>query len=102
MGGKEFRTGLELLALRDGIEACECPVRWVHSDAMLANSLIKGHQRWQLDIFSQNKCRWRLVYDQMFESAKRRKGLGIQALEDAVCLDFRPDLWGDLDPQATK
>ena len=44
MGGKEFRTGLELLALRDGIEACECPVRWAHSDAMLANSLTKGHE----------------------------------------------------------
>ncbi|CAK0802961.1 unnamed protein product [Prorocentrum cordatum] len=27
MGGKEFRTGLELLASRNGIEACECPVR---------------------------------------------------------------------------
>ena len=50
----------------------------------------------------QNKCRWRLVYDQMLESAKRRKGFGIQALEDAVCLDFRPDLWGDLDSQAVK
>ena len=97
MGGKEFRTGLELLALRDGIEACECPVRWVHSDAMLANSLTKGHERWQLDLFFQNKCRWRLVYDQLFESAKRRKGLGIQALEEVVRLDFRPDLWGDLD-----
>ena len=73
MGGKEFKTDLELLALRDGIEACECPVRWVHSDAMLANSLTKGHERWQLDLFVQNKCRWRLVYDQMFESAKRRR-----------------------------
>ncbi|CAK0818505.1 unnamed protein product, partial [Prorocentrum cordatum] len=70
MGGKEFRTGLELLALRDGIVACECPVRWVHSDAMLANSLTKGHERWQLELFFSNKCKWRLVYDQMFESAK--------------------------------
>ncbi|CAK0903294.1 unnamed protein product [Prorocentrum cordatum] len=48
MGGKEFRTGLELLALRDGIVACGCPVRWVHTGAMLANSLTKDHERWKL------------------------------------------------------
>ncbi|CAK0872026.1 unnamed protein product [Prorocentrum cordatum] len=96
MGGKEFQTGLELFALRDGILACECPVRWVHSDAMIANSLTKGHERWQLELFFSNKCRWRLVHDQTVESAKKRKGLGVQAPENVTCLDFRPDLWGDV------
>ena len=41
-----------------------------------------------------------MIYDQMFESAKKRKGLGIQALEKVQCLDVRPDLWGDLNRRA--
>eukprot|EP00974_Lingulodinium_polyedra_P117386 11163064-Lingulodinium_polyedra.AAC.1 len=71
-----MRTGLELVALREAIAQVEFPVKWVHSDAMLANSLTKGHEKWQLELLFRNGCRWRVAYDEKFESAKRRKKKG--------------------------
>ena len=52
-----------LIALREAVKNVELPIRWVHSDAMLAKSLTKGHERWQPDLYFKSGCRWRIVYD---------------------------------------
>ena len=58
---------------------------------MLANSLTKGHEKWQLELYFRNGCRWRVVYDEKFESAKRRKKKGLAALEQSV--DYAVEEW---------
>ena len=40
--GPEHRTALELMGLKEAITNTQTPIRWVHSDAQLANSLTKG------------------------------------------------------------
>ena len=54
----------------------------MNGDAQLANSLTKGHEPWQIWMFFNTVCRWRLVYDERFQSAKKRKAEGISPLAD--------------------
>eukprot|EP00974_Lingulodinium_polyedra_P030932 2976678-Lingulodinium_polyedra.AAC.1 len=49
LGGRDKRTGLELMGLAQSLEEGATKLRWVHSDAMLANSLTKKGERWQLE-----------------------------------------------------
>ena len=50
-------------------------------DAELANSLTKPHEPWQLALFYSSGQRWRLVYDEKFMSARKRKTAGLQPLQ---------------------
>ncbi len=56
---------------------------WVHSDAELANSLTKDSEQHQLDLLMSNGCKWLIMYDEKFESAKKRKKQGVQAFRPA-------------------
>ena len=55
---------------------------WVHSDAMLGDGLTKQRAANKLHQFFVDGQTWRLVHDPMFKSARRRKCIGMGALED--------------------
>ena len=79
--GAEKRTNLELLALKEAQWKTGVELRWVHSEAQLANSLTKSNGLREYEMFIKMKHRWRLVEDPNMMSAKRRKELGLQPLE---------------------
>ena len=56
-------------------------MRWVHSEAQLANSLTKAGGLREYDLYYKMGHQWRLVEDTSMMSAKRRKEMGLQPLE---------------------
>ena len=86
--GAEKRTNIELLALKEAQWNTGVSIRWVHSEAQLANSLTKANGMREYELFSKMGHRWRLVEDTNMMSARRRKEAGLQPLEQAqTCLE---------------
>ena len=67
--GAEKRTSIELR------------VRWVHSEAQLANGLTKMGRSSELELYYQMGHFWKIVEDPYMRSARRRKAEGMQPLE---------------------
>lgn len=86
--GPERRTALEMIGLKEAIVETNLNLRWVNSDAQLGNPLTKEGENHQLRRFYQLGGQWKIVDDPQMMSAKRRKKLGLEALED----------YGDLEP----
>ncbi|OLQ14156.1 hypothetical protein AK812_SmicGene1722 [Symbiodinium microadriaticum] len=83
--GAEKRTSIELLAIKESQQNTQVCMRWVHSEAQLANSLTKagsGGAR-EYELYYRMGHQWRLVEDESMMSAKRRKDLGLQPLQHA-------------------
>eukprot|EP00435_Cladocopium_sp_Y103_P053704 s442_g17.t1 len=85
--GPERRVALEMLGLKDAIRETGLTLRWVNSDAQLANSLTKDNEPQQLQRFYQLQQNWRIVEDPAMQSAKNRRKLGLGALEDGESLE---------------
>ena len=81
--GAEKRTHIELLALKEAQWNTGVIIRWVHSEAQLANSLTKANGMREYELFCKMGHRWRLVEDEAMMSARRRKEAGLQPLEHA-------------------
>ena len=81
--GKEKRTDVEAMTLKEGTRAANNWMLWVHGDAQLANSLTKGHEPGQLRMYFSSGHRWKLVYDAKYQSARKRKAAGILPFENA-------------------
>ena len=79
--GAEKRTNIELLALKEAQWNTGVTIRWVHSEAQLANSLTKANGMREYELFSKMGHRWRLVEDASMMSARRRKEAGLLLLE---------------------
>ena len=79
--GAEKRTDIEMLALKSAQIRNRVVIRWVHSEAQLANGLTKANEFKQLQLFYQMRQRWRIVEDANRASARRRKQLGLGPLE---------------------
>ncbi|CAE7582483.1 RE1 [Symbiodinium sp. CCMP2592] len=79
--GAEKRTSIEMLSLKEAQLRTGLQVRWVHSEAQLANSLTKHGGQREYDLYYKMRHRWRLVEDESMMSAKRRKDCGLQPLE---------------------
>ncbi|CAK0910059.1 unnamed protein product [Prorocentrum cordatum] len=79
--GKEKRTDVEAMTLKEGSTASNNWVLWVHGDAQLANSLTNGHEPGQLRMYYNSGHKWKLVYDAKYQSAKKRKAAGILPFE---------------------
>ena len=73
-----------MLKLVEARELNGVMMRWVHGDAQLANSLTKIGELHQIRLFLELGCRWRIVYDPKYMSARRRKQAGIKPLENAA------------------
>ena len=82
--GAEKRTDIELLALKSAQERNQVVFRWVHGEAQLANGLTKEGEYKQLDLYYKMKHQWRLVEDPERASARRRKALGLEPLDERV------------------
>ena len=80
--GAERRTDLELLSLKESQLRNHVCIRWVHSEAQLANSLTKTKEMRQLMLFYQMNQTWRIVEDSSMASAKKRKQRGQPPLEN--------------------
>ena len=79
--GAEKRTCIELLALKQAQLQTQVELRWVHSEAQLANGLTKAGGQREYDLYVKMGHRWRLVEDEAMMSAKRRKEQGLMPLE---------------------
>lgn len=80
--GPENRTALEMLGLKEALTQTKTPIRWVNSDAQLANSLTKDHEQHQLQRFYHLGQCWRIVEDPTMKSARNRKKLGVDPLQN--------------------
>ena len=82
--GPDRRVSLEMIGLKEALVETNLPVRWVHGDAQLANSLTKDHEPQQIQRYYQLNQNWRIVNDENMQSAKNRRKLGIGVLEDGT------------------
>ena len=82
--GAERRTDLELLSLKESQGRTGLIIRWVHSEAQLANSLTKSGGSREIELYYRVGFRWRIVEDELMRSAKRRKQDGLPPLETVV------------------
>ena len=78
--GAEKRSDLEAIALKESQMNTQLQLRWVHSDAMLANSWTKPSEKWQVQLFIRLKQHWRIIHDSSMTSARRRKAEGIDPM----------------------
>ena len=81
--GAEKRTNIELLSLKEAQNNHGLIMRWVHSEAQLANALTKGGSR-ELELFYRMKHTWRIVEDPEMMSARRRKQVGLDPLSSGL------------------
>ena len=79
--GAERRANIELLAVKESQMRTNLQVRWVHSEAQLANALTKAGPCRELELFYKMSHQWKIVEDAQMCSARRRKADGIQPLE---------------------
>lgn len=78
--GAERRTDIELLCLKSAQRYNGVDLRWIHSEAQLANALTKAGAR-ELELFYKSEFRWKIVHDEKMRSARRRKHEGLQPFE---------------------
>ena len=81
--GSERRTDLDLMSLKYAQQRNGVHVRWVHSEAQLANSLTKNEMK-QLMMFYDMKQHWKIVKDIHMSSARKRREQGLEPLADTT------------------
>ncbi|CAK0829538.1 unnamed protein product [Prorocentrum cordatum] len=81
LGLRDKRTSIECLGIRQQKEQTALQIRWVHSDAMLADGLTKDRAAKVLLEFFRSGQRWRLVDDPLHRSARKRKTEGLDKLD---------------------
>ncbi|OLP78279.1 hypothetical protein AK812_SmicGene41561 [Symbiodinium microadriaticum] len=79
--GAERKANIELLSLKEAQLRTQVEVRWVHSEAQLANSLTKANGGKEIELFYRMNGRWRIVEDEQMRSARRRKTEGLEPLQ---------------------
>ena len=82
--GPENRVALEMLGLKEALVNTKLPIRWVNSDAQLANSLTKDHEQHQIQRFYHLNQMWKIVEDPRMLSAKNRKKQGLDPLDEST------------------
>ena len=79
--GAERRVDLEIM----GLKASQCKnqliVRWVNSEAQLANPLTKGKELKEMMLYYEMKQHWCIVEDESMSSARKRRQKGQLPLE---------------------
>ena len=86
LGLRDKRTSIECLGIRQQKEQTALQIRWVHSDAMLADGLTKDRAAKVLLEFFRSGQRWRLVDDPLHRSARKRKTEGMDKLDHGKAL----------------
>ncbi|CAK0889332.1 unnamed protein product [Prorocentrum cordatum] len=81
LGLRDKRTSIECLGIRQQKEQTALQIRWVYSDAMLADGLTRDRAAKVLLEFFRSGQRWRLVDDPLHRSAQKRKTEGLDKLD---------------------
>ena len=71
------------MALKEAQWNTGVTIRWVHSEAQLANTLTKANGMREYELCTKMGHRWRLVEDDGMMSARRRNEAGLLPLEQA-------------------
>lgn len=79
--GAERRADIEALTVKESMSTTGLQLRWVHSDAQLANSNTKPSEKRQILLFQRLANKWRIIFDPEMMSARRRKSLGMEPME---------------------
>ncbi|CAE7868746.1 RE1 [Symbiodinium sp. KB8] len=78
--GAEKKSNLELLSVKESQLNTGLQVRWVHSEAQLANALTKRGAK-ELELYYKMNFTWRIVEDPDMQSARRRRQNGLTPFE---------------------
>ena len=78
--GAEKRTHIEMIALKESQLQTGLILRWVHSEAQLANALTKRHNCKEMDLFYHMNHAWKIVEDPEMRSARKRRADGDEPL----------------------
>ena len=78
--GAEKKSNIELIGLKESQQQTGMVLRWVHSEAQLANSLTKSCGSKELELFTRMGQRWRIIEDPAMMSARRRRAAGLEPL----------------------
>jgi hypothetical protein len=78
--GAEKRANIELLGIKESQQSTDLKVRWVHSEAQLANGLTKAGPGKELELYYRMGHQWRIVEDPEMKSARKRKSEGLEPL----------------------
>ena len=93
--GAEKRSNIEILSVKESQSRTHLQVRWVHSEAQLANALTKAGPCRELELFYRMAHQWRIVEDSQMRSARRRKSEGVAPLDSEVATEAE----GMMDPE---
>ena len=77
---EEKRTAIELLAVKERLKQANLDLKWVHGEQELADGLTKPWKHEPL-ITALDRNEWRIIYDPAFQSARRKRALGIQNVD---------------------
>ena len=89
--GAEKRSNIELLSVKASQTSTDLEVRWVHSEAQLANGLTKAGLSREFDLYYRMKGQWRIVEDANMMSARRRKQQGLLPLQKETERSFQEE-----------
>ncbi|CAE7316215.1 RE2 [Symbiodinium sp. CCMP2456] len=84
INGAEKRSNIELLSLKASQQTTGVIIRWVHSEAQLANALTKSQEHRELELYYRMQHQWRIVEDDAMRSARKRKAEGLQPLQQGT------------------
>ena len=77
---EEKRTAIELLAVKERLKQANIELKWVDGEQELADGLTKPWKHEPL-IKALDRSEWRIIYDPAFQSARRKRALGIQNVD---------------------
>ena len=89
--GAERKSNLELLSVKEAQCSTQLVVRWVHSEAQLANSLTKIGGTREIDLYYKMHHAWRIVEDEAMRSARKRREAGLEPLADSTAPAEAPE-----------
>ena len=78
--GAEKKSNIELIGLKEAQARTHVQIRWVHSEAQLANALTKSGTHHELELYYRMRHSWRIVEDPEMQSARKRKSKGMPPL----------------------
>ncbi|CAE7261879.1 RE1 [Symbiodinium sp. CCMP2592] len=82
--GAEKRSDIEMLGLKESQQQTGLQLRWVHSEAQLANSLTKAGGGRELELYYRMQHSWKIVEDPLMQSARKRRTQGLEPF-DTTC-----------------
>ena len=80
LGREEKRSALEMVDLKERMTKEQSILKWVNSEANLADSLTEPQARKPLEEFFNNGCKWAITLDPLERSARKRKQQGLAPL----------------------